>query len=152
MTRRPSYIFALAFAGAMASIPALGADGGAMQAPHGPHGPHGEPDRGPGLERGMPPGVVLDDAQEQKAFAIRHAAEPLMFEQMTALRKAHDTLRQLGESVQFDEAKAAAAASAIGNASAAMALSRARVASQMTALLTPEQRAQLAQRHPVPRR
>ncbi len=149
MKLRFSHFLALAFAGAMASVPALAFDGGGIDGPPGPHGDHG---RGPGPGVAMPPGVHLNEAQERKAFAIRHAAEPLMFEQSMALRKAHDTLRALGESVQFDEAKAAAAASAMANASASMALSRARVASQMLALLTPEQRAEMAQQRPMPPR
>ncbi|MES2018485.1 MAG: periplasmic heavy metal sensor [Pseudomonadota bacterium] len=132
MKLRQSCIAALAFAGVMASA--------AAQLPGPPPGPPGEHGRGPGM--------VLSEAQEQKAFAIRHAAEPARFEQEMALRKAHDALRQMADSGQFDEAKAGAAAIEIGNASAALALGRARVESQIAALLTPEQRAQAAQHHP----
>lgn len=130
----PCYILALACSGAIAGTPA------------GERGPH----MGPGMGMPQPAGVALSEAQEKKAFAIRHAAEPFMFEQTTALRKAHDTLRQLADAPQFDEAKAGAAASAAGNASAALALSQARIDSQMRALLTPEQRAEAAQRRPRP--
>jgi protein CpxP len=142
---------ALACSGAIASALALSSDAGPEFGP----GPQG--DGGPGAGMHMPPphggpgmlrGVALSEAQEQKAFAIRHAAEALMFEQMRILRKAHDTLRDAGASPQFDEAKAASAAAAAGRASAAIALSRARVESQLLALLTPEQRSQLARPEP----
>ena len=101
-------------------------------------------DRWPGM--GMPRGAALTPAQEQKAFALRHAAEPALFEQAGQVRKAHEALQELGEAAQFDEARASAAADALGGATAALALSRTRLASQVHALLTPEQRADLAQR------
>ncbi|MFL6658727.1 MAG: Spy/CpxP family protein refolding chaperone [Massilia sp.] len=153
----PCYLLALACTALIITTPAMSAEA-AMDAPGGQQGEHGP---GPGFDgpgmsmhggRGRFRDLGLTEAQEQKAFAIHHAAEPLMFEQSNALRKAHETLRALGESPQFDEAKAAAAASAAANASAAMALSHARVASQMMALLTPEQRAKLAERRPPHRR
>jgi len=146
----PCYLLAIACTGFIASTPALSAEGGPGPA-HGPHDSR-EPGMPPHGGPGMLHGVHLSEAQEQKAFAISHAAEPLMFEQSAALRKAHEQLRELGAAPRFDEARAAAAASAAGNASAAMALSRARVASQLVALLTPEQRAQLDQRRPAPPR
>jgi protein CpxP len=145
----PSSILALAFGGLVLGVSAQPADGGGMGPPGTPHGEHGA---GMDLRMGMPSGMVLSAAQEQKAFALRHAAEPEMFEQMMALRKAQQTLRQLAESGQFDEAKAAAAAGAVGKASAALALGQARMAAQMQALLTPEQRAKAAEHHPMPRR
>jgi protein CpxP len=154
----PCYLLALACTALIITTPAMSAEAG-MDAPGQQDGRGRGP--GPGMDGpGMPMhgghgrfhNLGLSEAQEQKAFAIHHAAEPLMFEQSIALRKAHETLRALGESPQFDEAKAAAAASAAANASAAMALSHARVASQMMALLTPEQRAKLAERHSPQRR
>jgi protein CpxP len=134
MKTRYTALFALAFAGLMASASAQMPDGPP------PHGPMGEFGHGPGPE--------LNEAQQQKAFAIRHAAAPQIFEQHTALRKAHDALREMADSGQFDEAKAAAAAAAIGKASAALALAHARVDAQIAALLTPEQRAQGQRHHP----
>lgn len=138
---KPNSIFlALACCAMLANVPALGAPPGM----DGPRGPHGGPDR---LH-----GVTLSDAQQQKAFAIRHAAEPAMFEQAGLVRKAHDSLRALEQAAPFDEARAAAAANALGSATAALALGRARVGSQLHALLTPEQRAAQAQRPPMPER
>jgi protein CpxP len=135
-----SFFLALACCATLAAVPALSAQPW-MDAPHGPH--HG-PDP---LH-----GVTLSEAQQQRAFAIRHAAEPLMFEQSALVRKAHDSLRALELAQPFDEARAAAAANALGSATAAQALARARVGAQVHALLTPEQRAELAQRPPMPNR
>jgi|GEM_PF-4633627 len=144
----PCAVLALSCIGVAASSPAfsgehampdeMGMRIGPMAAPHG---------RGPELQ--------LSEAQEQKAFTLRHGFEPLRFEQMAALRKAHEGLRALTESGQFDEAKAAAYSQAIGKASAALALGQARTDAQFLALLTPEQRARVAgdaHRPPMPPR
>ncbi len=105
-----------------------------------------------GAHRGPPgPELELNEAQEQKAFAIRHAQEPVRFEQTAALRKAHDALRALSDSGQFDEAKAQVLSQAIGKATAALALSRARADAQFLALLTAEQRARMAHDAPPAR-
>jgi Spy/CpxP family protein refolding chaperone len=87
-------------------------------------------------------GVVLDEAQQDKVFAIVHAQEPQMREQEKAARHAHEALRTMAASGQFDDAKAAALAQAGGKAMAAMALQQARTDAQINALLTPEQRHQ----------
>jgi len=151
----PCTIFALSCLGVLASASAFSADsvlpqqlgmyvgGGA-----GPDGHGGR--RGPGPMHAL----ELSEAQEQKAFAIRHAQEPVRFEQSAALRKAQDGLRTMRESGQYDEAKASALAQAIGKATAALALSHARADAQFQALLTPDQRAQLQQHraHPMPQR
>lgn len=122
-----------AFSGENAMPDEMGMRFGPMAGPGG-HGPRRE--------------LQLSDAQEQKAFALRHAAEPQRFEQMMALRKAHEGLRAMAESGQFDEAKAAALSQAIGKASAALALGKARTDAQFLALLTPEQRARMDAPHP----
>jgi Spy/CpxP family protein refolding chaperone len=152
MKRSIRYLLAVACAGTLAS-PLLSA-----QPEMGGHqGPPGGPDRGRGshLQRGwpgLPPGADLSEAQQQKAFALRHAAEPLMFEQNAQVRKAHDALRRLADTSPFDEARASAAANALGSATSALALNHARLAAQMTALLTPEQRTAAALHAPVPGR
>jgi protein CpxP len=87
-------------------------------------------------------GVVLDEAQQDKVFAIVHAQEPQMREQEKAARHAHEALRAMVTSGQFDEAKASALAQAGAKAMAATALQRARTDAQINALLTPEQRRQ----------
>lgn len=90
----------------------------------------------------------LSEAQQDKLFAITHAAAPQQRNQEKAERKAHDALRALGASPQFDEGKANAAARELGQAIANGALLRARLESQVLALLTPEQREQLRRPRP----
>jgi protein CpxP len=90
-------------------------------------------------------GVVLDEAQQDKVFAIVHAQEPQMREQGKAARHAHEALRAMATTGQFDDAKAAALSQAGAKAMAAMALQRARTDAQIYALLSPEQRRQAAE-------
>lgn len=98
-------------------------------------------------------GVVLDEAQQDKVFAIVHAQEPQMREQAKAARHAHEALRALATSGQFDDAKASALAKTGAGAMAAMALQQARTDAQIYALLSPEQRRRAAQhgQHREPR-
>lgn len=123
---------------------------------HRDHGPDREdgPDRGPGA--GMHPhGVKLTEAQQDKLFALHHAAEPARREREKAIRRAHDGLRDMDESGKFDDAKAAALAQTLGQAIAAEELDHARERAQFLALLTPEQRTQMqadkGKRGPEPR-
>ena len=90
----------------------------------------------------------LTEAQQDKLFAIMHAAAPQQRNQDKAERKAHDALRALGAAPQFDEARANAAARELGQAVANGALLRARLESQVLALLTPEQREQVRSEGP----
>ena len=111
--------------------------------PQGQHGlEHGD-DRGPGRGPMHPHGLKLTDAQQDKLFALHHAAEPAQRERDKAIRRAHDGLRELAESSRFDDAKAAALAQTLGQAIAAEELDHAREQAQFLALLTPEQRATL---------
>lgn len=152
----PLSIAALISLGIAASAPAYSAEGGMHQGPGmrgGPMGDHHGRHHGSGKPAFLR-GVVLTDEQQKKVFAIKHAQEPVRFEQMAALRKAHESLRELSASGQFDEAKAAALADAAGKATAAMALGHARADAQVMALLTPEQRKQAQQEkeRPAPRK
>ena len=119
--------------------------GGPMQG-----GPmHGGPMEGGPMQHGGPGlpflhGVELTEAQQDKVFAITYAAEPSMREQGKAARAAHEALRALAGSAQYDDKKASALAQTIGQSAAAAALQQARIESQVLALLTPEQRKQLA--------
>jgi protein CpxP len=90
----------------------------------------------------------LSEAQEDKLFALTHAAAPQQRNQEKAERSAHDKLRALGGSERFDEARANAAARELGQAIANGVLLRARLESQVLAVLTPEQREQLRQDRP----
>ena len=125
-------------------------DDHAMRDP-GMHGPEG---RGP---EGHRPGfghfgreLQLSEAQQDKLFAIEHAAAPQRRQQEKAIRHAHEALRALRDAAQFDEARANAASRDLGQAVAAEALLDARLHAQRLAVLTPEQREQLRQRRPQP--
>jgi Spy/CpxP family protein refolding chaperone len=107
----------------------------------GGHGSHGGPGFGGFRDLG------LSEAQQDKLFAIEHAAAPQRRQQDKALRHAHEALRALRDAAQFDEAKAGAAARELGQAVAAEALLEARLHAKVLAVLSPEQREQLRQRH-----
>ena len=123
----------------------------------GPRGPGMEGGRGgrdhgrfgPDLDDGMPPfmrAVHLSEEQQDKVFALTHAAAPGLREQSKAARKAHDALRELGRSAQFDARTAATLAQVQASADSQVALSRIRLEHDLYLVLTPEQRAQLAER------
>lgn len=160
---------ATAFAGAQAEDPSPGRAQSAPPAQPAPgeHGPRHGPDQDRG-ERGGPPefgpgpggrhgfggphmphlaGLQLSEAQQDRLFAIEHAAAPQRREQEKALRRAGEALRELGASGKFDEAKASALSRELGQAVAAEALARARLHAQVLAVLTPEQRERLGRRH-----
>jgi protein CpxP len=121
------------------------------------HGPDRDDDRGPGpgFGPGHPDVLNLTEAQQDKLFALHHAAEPARRERDKAIRRAQDGLRELADGPRFDDAKAAALAQTLGQALAAEALDHARAHAQFVALLTPEQRAKMqaqkGQRGPGPR-
>jgi Spy/CpxP family protein refolding chaperone len=130
-----------------------------MDGPMG-RGPDGCPARGPGFGGprghggghglGHLGGLRLSEAQQDKLFAIEHAAAPQRRQQEKTVRRAHEALRALRDAAQFDEARAAAASRELGQAIAAEALLEARLHAQAMAVLTPEQREQLRQRRAQP--
>jgi protein CpxP len=132
--------------------PGFGAHGPGMPGPempfddgpgmHGAHWGHG------GL-MGRLHGLNLSEAQQDKLFAIHHAAQPERREHTKAIRKAHEALAELARAERFDDARATALARDLGQAIAAEALLQARTEAQALAVLSPEQRAQL-QRHRTP--
>ena len=99
---------------------------------------------------GFPGHLQLSEAQQDKLFAIHHAAAPQHRQQQKAVRHAHEALRALADAPQFDEARATAASRELGQAIAAEALLKVRMHAQMLAVLSPEQREQLRQRRPQP--
>lgn len=121
--------------------------------------PAGPPHDGP-LHEGPPHGpggfglfgrlhrLHLSEAQQDQLFAIMHAAAPRQRTHAKAERKAQEALRALGAAPQFDEARANAAARELGQAVADGALMRARLESQVLAVLTPEQRQQVRRERP----
>src|SRR5277367_2256059 len=87
--------------------------------------------------------VALSDDQQDKVFAIMHAAAPEMRERAKAARKALEGLHDLGQSAEFDSAKAAALAQAQAAAQSQLALVMARTDHDIYLVLTQEQRAHL---------
>jgi Spy/CpxP family protein refolding chaperone len=151
---------ASSFAAGQAGTPPTDGDHAADQGPHrgpGSRGPEDGPRHGSGFE-GRGPGapgfgrhfghLKLSEAQQDKLFAIEHAAAPQRRQQEKAIRHAHEALRALRDAAQFDEAKASAASRDLGQAIAAETLLEARLHAQVLAVLTPEQREQLRQRRP----
>jgi periplasmic protein CpxP/Spy len=110
-----------------------------------PHGPRfgGFPGEGWG---GPPPflaGLHLTEDQEDKVFAIVHAAAPALREQEKALREAREALRDLNESPQYDESRVKGLADSAAKADSQLIVLRARTEHEILALLTPEQLKQL---------
>jgi len=121
---------------------------------HAPRGPMAGPGFGsfPGGEHpwDIPPpflaGLTLTEDQQDKVFAILHAAAPALREQEKALRQAREALEDLIATAQYEETRAKALANASANADSQLALLRARTERAIYLLLTPPQRAQLLDR------
>lgn len=117
----------------------------------GMRGPAGAP-MGPapgmfGVDRPPPflRGLKLTDDQQDKVFAIMHAAAPGLRDQFKAVHKAREALHDLGRAVQFDNGNASSLAQSLGNAESQLALLQARADHDIYAVLTDEQRGQVAQ-------
>jgi protein CpxP len=125
----------------------FGGHGPGAPGPEMPGGPFGAHFGGP--FGGMPPlhGLKLSEAQQDKLFAIMHAQAPQRREHDKAIRKAAAQLRDLARADRFDDARAGAAARDLGQAITAESLLQARTEAQVLAVLTPEQRTQLRERH-----
>jgi Spy/CpxP family protein refolding chaperone len=111
----------------------------------GPPGPPMEPfamDRPPPYLREL----KLSEDQQDKVFAILHAAAPALREHAKAVRRARDGLHELGRSVRFDDANANSLAQALGSAENQLTLLQTRTEHEIYLLLTAEQRAQVADR------
>jgi protein CpxP len=135
------------------AAPPPGADGAQAGRCGGPdmhafRGPPPGPEFGPpGVGFGAAPpflaGLHLTDDQQDKVFAILYAAAPAMREQSKALRKAHEALRDLNESPQYDENRVKGLADSAAKADSELTVLRARTQHEIFALLTAEQRKQL---------
>ena len=105
---------------------------------------------GPDPDEGRPPPYLMDmaltEGQQDKVFAILHAAAPLLREQAKAERKARDALRELTQSAQYDDGNATLLAQAQAKAESQLWLVRTRVDHDVYLLLTTEQRAQITDR------
>jgi Spy/CpxP family protein refolding chaperone len=91
-------------------------------------------------------GLKLTEEQEDKVFAILHAAAPALREQAKAAGNAHEGFRELGMSAQYDDARAKALTDAAGKAESQIALLHIRAEHEIYSILTAEQRAQLVDR------
>jgi protein CpxP len=115
------------------------------------HGPPGGPMGGPppGMFGGdRPPPYLMElnltEDQQDKVFAIMHASAPAMRDQFKAVRKAREALHDLGRAAQFDSGNAGSLAQALGKAESQLALLQARNDHDIFAVLTDEQRKELA--------
>ena len=109
---------------------------------HGAHGP---------MDAMQLHGLDLSDVQRDKVFAIMHEQAPKLHEQMGRMHKAQAALREMAQSGKLDEVKAGALSQEIGSSASAMALLHARADVQVAAVLTAEQRKQLAEQSSHPR-
>jgi protein CpxP len=123
-----------------------GPDSHALRGP--PPGPRfgGFPGEGWGGPAPFLHGLHLTEDQEDKVFAIVHAAAPSLREQEKALRKAREALRDLSESSQYDESRVKGLADTAAKADSQLTVLRARTEHEIRALLTPEQVKQLQER------
>jgi protein CpxP len=92
-------------------------------------------------------GLTLTEEQQDKVFAILHAAAPGLREQAKAMHKAHEGLHELTTSDKYDDAKAKSLADAAAKALSQLALLRVRAEHDVYTVLTAEQRAQIAKHH-----
>jgi Spy/CpxP family protein refolding chaperone len=91
----------------------------------------------------MPPflrGLDLTEAQRDRIFEITHAQAPLMRQKFKEARTAHEALRDLAISAQYEDGRARVLAAEDAKAGADLALMRVRSEHEIFALLTPEQR------------
>jgi Spy/CpxP family protein refolding chaperone len=108
-----------------------------------PPGPHQPPS---GMHGGGPlGGIELDDAQQDKLFALDHEQRPQLRTLHRQADKSRRELAELGRSGQYSDARARPLADSLAHAEAELALMRARFDSKVFALLTPEQRARRAE-------
>lgn len=92
-------------------------------------------------------GLNLSQDQQDQIFKIRHDQDQAVYDQRKAAKAAASTLRELSRADTFDQAQAKQAADALGQAQGQLALLRAQSMAQIRAVLTPEQRQQMAERH-----
>ena len=115
-------------------------DGGAMsmQAERGMFGG----DKMPRMLRGL----NLTEAQQDQIFKMMHEQQPTMREKAKEMRAARKEMRDMMMSDNYDEAKVKTLTERSAQAMAEMAQMRARGASEVYKLLTPEQRKTLEER------
>lgn len=116
--------------------------------PAGPMMPHGAQRMGPPyLWR-----LQLSEEQQDRIFDILHKQAPAQRNSEKLLYKSQAALQALGNSGSYNDAAAQSLAKSIGQASADLALLRARTDKQIFDVLTPEQRRQLSEGPMPPKR
>lgn len=106
---------------------------------HGGHG-FGGPEATPPFLRG----ISLSEAQKDQIFELMHKQAPLMRDKAKAAHQAMDDLRKLSLSTNYDEATAKKLARNAADAQSEMALLHAQSDQKIIALLSPEQRKEMA--------
>ena len=89
-------------------------------------------------------GIALSDAQKDQIFELMHKQAPAMREKAKASHQAIDELRKLSFSSNFDEATAKKLARSAADAQSETALLHAQNDQKIIALLTQEQRKEVA--------
>jgi Spy/CpxP family protein refolding chaperone len=101
-------------------------------------------------EATRPPPFMMDagltEDQQDKVFAILHAAAPALRDREKAAHKAREALHQFIRSSSFSDGTAASLAQAQGAAEAQLALLRTKMEHDVYAVLTPEQQSKIANR------
>lgn len=89
-------------------------------------------------------GLTLSETQKDQVFELMHKQAPTMRDKAKASHQAMDELRQLSLSDNYDEARAKKLARNAADAQSEMTLLRMQSDQKILALLTPEQRKELA--------
>ena len=89
-------------------------------------------------------GITLSEAQQDQIFELMHKQAPSMREKAKASHLAMNELHQLSLSDNYDEARAKKLARSAADAHGEMALLRAQSEQKIIALLSPEQRKEVA--------
>ena len=90
----------------------------------------------------------LTEAQHDEVFRIFHEQAPALHEQMKQARHAREELSKLARAERFDTERVRELAAAEAKALAELSVLRAQAMHRVRAILTPEQRAKLDERHP----
>lgn len=90
-------------------------------------------------------GLNLSESQKDQIFKLMHDQAPQMREKAKAAQQAHEELRQLSQSGQFDEARAKGLIDNATRAHGDMMLMHLKNEQQILTLLTPEQRKQMSE-------
>lgn len=150
MNARPfrTTLLALAVGMTLASGAAMAQDApppppGAHQPGPPPGGPNGQRDRAHGFGGPLLAGVDLTDAQRSKIDAIVHGNGDAQRDHFKDAMKSHEELEALVWSGHFDEAQARRIVQPGAQAMVDIAVSQARTESEVLAVLTPAQRAQV---------